>query len=459
MNQRKRRNRIIHRYLSKRRKKIHGDKYDYSNVNYTNSQTKVCIICPEHGEFWQTPVSHLQGCGCRKCADNFTKDTRRYTTEQFIKKAHKIHGDKYDYSKVEYINTDTPVRIICKTCGSEFVQTPHNHLNGSGCKRCFDNNKRGKSQVLTTEQFIRKAINIHQYKYDYSKVKYVNSSTKVCIICKQCGREFQQTPAHHLSGEGCIVCNNHKSSEAFIADANKKYNFKYDYTLTDYKDSRKEVIIICHEKFKNGKEHGQFKRKPSEHLFSEYGGCPRCNKRMYKLNTEDFINKAQDVHGNKYDYSKVRYVNTNTPVTIICHKKDCNCNEHGEFLQTPGSHLYGQGCPICNNSSLEREVEGLLVEMGIDFIREYKIKTSSKKRQRLDFYLINKQIAIECQGIQHFEPIEFFGGVKGFNENLRRDKIKKEWCEKNNIKLIYYSNEEKYCNINTLEQLKIELNK
>ena len=443
----------------KKAQKVHKNKYDYTKVNYINSQTKVCIICPEHGEFWQRPASHLQGNGCKKCANNVTKDSRRMTTEQFIEKACKIHHNKYDYTKVDYVNTETPVHIICKTCGCEFDQTPHNHLKGSGCKRCFDTGKRGKSQLLTTEQFIDKAQDVHGDKYDYSKVDYINANTKVCIICNRCKREFWQTPAHHLSGEGCIVCNNHKSTEEFITDANKKYNFKYDYSLTDYKNSRKKVIIICHEKFKNGKEHGQFERKPSEHLFSEYGGCPRCNKRMYKLTTEDFINKAQDVHGNKYDYSKVRYISANIPVTIICHKKDSNCNEHGKFLQTPGGHLYGQGCPICNNSSLEREVESLLTEMGINFIREYTIKTSSKKKQRLDFYLNDKQIAIECQGIQHFEPLEFFGGIKSFNENVHRDKIKKEWCEKNNIKLIYYSHEEKYCNINTLEQLKIELGK
>lgn len=308
----------------KKAQKVHKNKYDYTKVNYINSQTKVCIICPEHGEFWQRPASHLQGNGCKKCANNVTKDSSRMTTEQFIEKACKIHHNKYDYTKVDYVNTETPVHIICKTCGCEFDQTPHNHLKGSGCKRCFDTEKRGKSQLLTTEQF---------------------------------------------------------------------------------------------------------------------------------------IDKAQDVHGDKYDYSKVRYISANIPVTIICHKKDSNCNEHGKFLQTPGGHLYGQGCPICNNSSLEREVESLLTEMGIDFIREYTIKTSSKKKQRLDFYLNDKQIAIECQGIQHFEPLEFFGGIKSFNENVHRDKIKKEWCEKNNIKLIYYSHEEKYCNINTLEQLKIELGK
>lgn len=98
----------------KRAREVHGNKYDYSKVEYINAKTKVCIICPEHGEFWQKPSDHLNGCGCKKCAykrnDGFSK---RKKLEQFIIDAKYIHGDKYDYSKVEYINAKTKVCIIC----------------------------------------------------------------------------------------------------------------------------------------------------------------------------------------------------------------------------------------------------------------------------------------------------------------------------------------------------------
>ena len=115
-------------------KLVHGDKYDYSKVDYVKDYIKVCIICPEHGEFWQRPHAHLQGQGCPKCKSK--KQT--CTTDEFIAKAKKIHGDKYDYSKVDYSNAHTKVCIICPNHG-EFWQTPNNHLRGHGCPKCKRN--------------------------------------------------------------------------------------------------------------------------------------------------------------------------------------------------------------------------------------------------------------------------------------------------------------------------------
>ena len=179
-------------------RQVHGDKYDYSKVNYINNSTKVCIICPEHGEFWQRPNDHLSGQGCPACGKEKCADDSRLTSEQFIEKARKVHGDKYDYSKVEYINARTKVCIICPEHG-EFWQKPNDHLSGQGCPFCAGNVK------LTSEQFIEKAMQVHGDKYDYSKVEYVNSATNVCIICPEHG-EFWQKPSNHLIGKGCCAC-------------------------------------------------------------------------------------------------------------------------------------------------------------------------------------------------------------------------------------------------------------
>jgi protein-arginine kinase activator protein McsA len=130
-------------------KAIHGNKYDYSKVEYRNTHEKVCIICPEHGEFWQTPHNHLKGRGCQKCAKINSAKKRRLQVSDFINKARKIHNDKYDYSKVEYVNSQTPVCIICPEHG-EFWQTPSNHLKGKGCPKC-SYIKRKKSQTYTAE--------------------------------------------------------------------------------------------------------------------------------------------------------------------------------------------------------------------------------------------------------------------------------------------------------------------
>ena len=302
-------------FIAKARE-VHGDKYDYSRVNYVNAKTKVEIICPEHGSFWQTPTNHLNGKGCPKCVG------RIKTTEEFIKRAKAVHGDKYDYSRVNYVGATVKVEIICPEHGS-FWQTPANHLNGKGCSKCVGRNK-------TTEDFIKRAKAVHGTKYDYSKVVYSDSNQKVEIICPIHG-SFWQRPTSHLKGNGCPKCvGRNKTTEEFIKRAKAVHGDKYDYSMVNYVDAKTNVEIIC-------PEHGSFWQKPSNHLNGK--GCPFCVGNI-KLTTEEFIAKAREVHGDKYDYSNVNYVNSNTEVEIICH-------EHGSFRQLPYSHLSGCGCPSC----------------------------------------------------------------------------------------------------------------
>lgn len=186
----------IAKFVEKSRE-VHGDKYDYQKVKYVNNSTKVCIVCPTHGEFWQTPGNHLFGYGCRKCGMALVSKEFKKTTEQFVSDSISIHGDKYDYSKVEYNGACEKVCIICPTHG-EFWQEAHNHLKGCGCPYCANKFK-------TTDNFIDKAILIHGDKYDYSKVEYVNAYSKVCIICPIHG-EFWQEPYNHVQNHGCPKC-------------------------------------------------------------------------------------------------------------------------------------------------------------------------------------------------------------------------------------------------------------
>lgn len=184
-------------------KNIHGDKYDYSWSEYINNKTKTCIICPKHGEFWQTPKDHLHGQGCPKCANKRSGVNGKRTNEEFIEDAIKKHGNKYDYSKSHYISSHIPVTIICPEHG-EFTMTAHNHLRGQGCPKCA-NTRKGAYQKSNTQDFIAKAQKVHGDKYDYSKVDYVNNRVKVTIICPIHG-EFTQKPADHLHGCGCPEC-------------------------------------------------------------------------------------------------------------------------------------------------------------------------------------------------------------------------------------------------------------
>lgn len=135
-------------------KAIHGDKYDYSKVDYVNNHTKVIIMCPEHGEFPQNPHNHLFGNGCPKCARQRTADRERKTTEWFVEKARQAHGSRFDYSKVNYLNNHTPVIISCPIHG-EFQQTPTNHLKGQGCPAC------GRKKLqLTQEEVLNRIASI-----------------------------------------------------------------------------------------------------------------------------------------------------------------------------------------------------------------------------------------------------------------------------------------------------------
>jgi hypothetical protein len=242
-----------------RSKLIHGDKYDYSLVNYIRSNLKVKIICVTHNlMFEQSPVLHMTGSQCPSCSKRVNR-----TTEQFIEEAIVIHGNKFDYSQVIFTTKKSPVKIICNTCNTIFKQAPGNHLIGQGCMNCYN-----KNTVRSLEQFIQKAKKIHGNKYNYSKVIYKNNDTYVIIICQIHG-EFQQSPHSHLNGSNCIKCaNNMRSTEEFIKDANKKHNYKYKYENTIFTGVRTKVIVTC-------LKHGNFKIISGNHLFGQ--GCKKCN--------------------------------------------------------------------------------------------------------------------------------------------------------------------------------------
>lgn len=184
---------------------VHGNKYDYSKVEYTGTDNKVVIICAVHGEFEQTPYLHLKSQGCSKCGKTNGANKRRKTTEQFINEAKAIHGDIYDYSLVEYKTTHTKVTIICKIHGN-FTQEPNSHVNDEqGCPKCGKISMANK-QRKTKEEFIKEATDKFGDLYDYSLVDYKSSSTKVLIICKT-HNEFSQSPQDHLSSLiGCPKC-------------------------------------------------------------------------------------------------------------------------------------------------------------------------------------------------------------------------------------------------------------
>ena len=252
-----------------------------------------------------------------------------------------------------------------------------------------------------TKSFINKAIEKHGNKYDYSKVNYINSNTKVCIICPKHG-EFWQKPTKHLHGDGCAKCGfeklhflKKKDVNTFIKDAKNKWGEKYDYSKVNYINNATKVCIIC-------PEHGEFWQTPANHL-SGYEGCRKCSG-DFIYNTEDFINISTKTHNGFYDYSKSQFIRCDKTVTITC-------PIHGDFKQNAYNHaILGHSCPKCNTkSTLEKGVRTILSNMKINFSEQKRFEWLSK--QSLDFYLEDYSIGIECQGRQHF--------INGsFNEEL-----------------------------------------
>ena len=292
---------------------------------------------------------------------------------------------------------------------------------------------------LTKEEFIEKAIKVHGKKYDYSKVEYVNNHTKVCIICPVHG-EFWQTPTNHLCGKGCCECGGRSviDSEKFLRMLEKKYP---KMQMIEYNGYGKKSSFFCKEKDMYGNEHGLFFIRPHDLIDKRRTcSCPKCaaerRRAVFQKPQSDFINEAKIIHGsNRYDYSKVEYINNNTKVCIICHEKDEFGNEHGEFWQTPLNHLKARGCPLCKCDKLVYENKLYSVLLDIfpkeEIIRQYKNEEFLGKLS-LDFYIPKYRIAIEHQGAQHFGPVSYFGGVSKYERLKVTDKEKYDICKKNN---------------------------
>lgn len=185
-----------------RARKVHDDRYDYSSTDYVTTHQPVLIRCPEHGSFSQTPRAHLKGSGCSDCALRRQSEGRRLTTEQFIEKARATHGERYDYSTSEYVDSETPITIICRDHGP-FRQKPLQHANiGQGCRLCqIDGYK------LTSERFIERVAGRYEVSYDYSALpRFVLATDRITVLCPAHG-PFEAHSRAHLEGRaGCPDC-------------------------------------------------------------------------------------------------------------------------------------------------------------------------------------------------------------------------------------------------------------
>lgn len=236
------------------------------------------------------------------------------------------------------------------------------------------------------------------------------------------------------------------TQEQFINKANIKHNNYYDYSLVNYINANTKVSIICH-------KHGEFKQQPNNHLFGQ--GCIKCMgdnvRNARKFTSEQWVQKFIKIHGNRYDYSLFKVGKgggTKYKSIIICQK-------HGEFLQRPQNHNNGEGCPFCNISKGEDEVEKYLIKNNIEYIREYRLdecfNPKTNKKLPFDFYIPKNNLVIEYQGEQHFKEMGGYfesrnGGLEGRQE---RDNIKKRYCLDNNYNFLEIS----YIDFNNINEI------
>lgn len=275
-------------------------------------------------------------------------------------------------------------------------------------------------------KFLRKAILKHGKKFDYSLVEYVNSTTKIKIICPVHGI-IEQSPSSHLHKLcGCRDCgfeyrykSRTKNTDEFIQQANIIHDFKFDYSKVEYVHGKRHVIIIC----KNGHE---FKQTPNSHL--KGFGCPNCYyARMgdrNRLKLSEFIYRSNLIHDCKYDYTSSVYKSNKQKIEIIC-------PIHGLFKQRPSNHMQGAGCPKCKTYRNELKLYNKLVKHFPHIEINHQFSPEWLDRQVFDIYIPKFNIAIEYNGIQHYQPIEQFGGIDAFKKQQERDNKKRIRCEAN----------------------------
>jgi hypothetical protein len=316
---------------------LYGKKYTYDETTYRNKSHKMRVTCPLHGEFLQSPAGLLNGHGCPQCGKHKPMNNGR-----FFREAKEIHGDKYDYSKVgEITGIAQYITIICPKHG-EFTQQILGHICGrQGCPKC-GNETIGMKLRLPFAEFLKRARKVHGSKYRYDEASYVDTHTPIPITCPVHG-VFMMVPHNHMNqGQGCSKCGDETTKmklrmpfAEFVRRARKAHGKKYKYDEASYISLHAKVTITC-------PEHGLFAQGGADHIAGH--GCPACGHKdtlaKIRVSFAEFVRRAREVHGKKYEYDEASYESLSAKLTIIC-------PEHGPFTQQGGSHLSGRGCPVC----------------------------------------------------------------------------------------------------------------
>lgn len=446
--------------------RLRGDKFDYSRVEYINNTTPVLIGCPDHGFLPQTPSTHLRKRthGCKECGRVWQKnDTLQKRTEAFFKRCEEKHANKFDYSQTVFEAIDSEIEFECPDHGHQSMVAGL-HLKGHGCRDCADQVKKStllklvkQKQAKAREEFVTKATRKHNGFYTYENVNYINNTTPVSITCPV-HKSFLQQPNNHLSGFGCEACGidrrankRRKSLADFIVEAKAVHGDTYDYRDFEYKAYHTPGIIIC-----SNPNHKPTSITPAHHLAGQ--GCSECGeeardkwRRSSGHDTESWIAKARELHGDRYDYSQAEYTGFDCAITIIC-------DEHGPFVLEPAhQHIETERRRGCGECASRESVHSIaignwLTEKKYKFIKEWSHPDCMDvKVLRFDYYLPEFNACIEYDGDQHFRLGPWGHDDKDiqyrFIMGRRRDAIKSLWCIDNGVRLIRITSKTKLKNI------------
>lgn len=301
----------------------------------------------------------------------------------------------------------------------------------------------------TQDLFLNKVKETFDGKISLDNLVYVNSQTKVKCKCNVCGYEWFAMPYSLLSGHGCRKCydkrNSIKRTHTLEEVNNKIHTNGVNVTIIDnFSNMKNKCLVKCdicgHE----------WKTVPSD--LCRGHGCPRCNNswKNRRKTKEEFINEMNVLYNNEYKYKiDDDYVRNRDFITYIC-------PIHGEIKQLVYTHVKGNGCPLCKESGIEKRIRISFDKNNVKYKQWY--KNTWLGLQSLDFYIESKNIAIEVQGIEHFEINEFFGGEEGLKNNIERDERKKLLCKEHGVHLVYFLDEKnvKYLNQNDVFFTKIE---
>lgn len=393
---------------------------------YKNNHTKILCRCKKHNKEWETtPPSLLRGSGCVICKGEKISNKKTRSHKEFLKQLNDVRNDITLLG--EYKKCEERIHCRCNVCGNEWYAFPDNLLRSQGCKQCA-NNKMAKERSKTHEQFVNELHNINK---DIEVIgKYKNGGTEILCLCKKHNHSWMVKPNHLLRGGGCLHCGIEKTANRlrkthgdFINELTK-VNINIE-AIGKYTTSKSPLKCKC-------KVDGTvFHPLPSNLLKGQ--GCPTCaikrTSDANRMTQEDFESRVKKVLPNIKVLGE--YKTRNEKIQVSC-KKD------GHTWMAKGSHLIdGHGCPKCKSSKGEKIIEEYLKDNFIAYKPQFKFKNCRyKRRLPFDFYLPELNAVIEYDGIQHFKPIDFFGGEKSFEYRKKLDGIKSEYCNKNRINLI-----------------------